>query len=1327
MNLFQGNLFTEYFLTEGIKHTYEWRKLEEIDFKSLFKEFEDIYLKISSAQNPDEADTEDKLIIPFFEKLEFKYLRKKSPQQRRRQDIPDFILFKDDVDLAEALKNKAKQWHLGKAILEAKRFKRALDRRDISDPFEKSVPSNQILRYLSSVETASNGKILWGILTNGQIWRLYYQKARSRIDDFLGVDLSKIFTNGLSEEKSINSFKIFYLFFRKAAFDTTNYRQDKTFLEYALEEGKNWEESVSESLKDKVFTEIFPLLAEGFLQDAKSKGEIINSKLLENIYNNTLILLYRILFVLYAEDRDLLPVRKPKYDDYSLRKLRKEIEIRIDNKDIFSRTASNFYGHLKNLFKIINWGDKSLETPPYNGGLFDPQLHSFLEKYDLSDYYIAKAIDYLSRDHSEKPAKRINYRDLTVRQLGSIYEGLLEFKLKIADEDLAVIREKGNEKYISKRELAGQKIVGEKKRGELYITNEKAARKATASYYTPDYIVQYIVENTIGTLVREKIENFKNRKDSVKRSSKFKGQTAKSKNEELKKFDPADAILNLKILDPAMGSGHFLVAALDYLADKVLEILDEYSQKVYFGKETYISPLISRLGDIRERVLEQARKAGYEIEHEKLEDKHIIKRIILKRCIYGVDLNHLAVELAKVSLWLHSFTIGAPLSFLDHHLKCGNSLIGVWDVSDVILQSSPRYKDFLVALNNMVHIQNIYDISLTETKESARLYSDFEKKLYPFIRKNNVSLAAKHFMGKITPNSIIGMEYKALDESATLPQSIEEKYEEAKIIANRKRFFHWKLEFPEVWYEAGREKIKGGFDVIMGNPPYLDSEIMTKKFPYERKCINMLFDSVYGNWDIYIPFWELSYCLLRLNGFASLITPNKWLSIDYAKKLRVLFSDYMIKIADYSKVNVFKEQAIYPIVAVISKNNIIQFNVEIFSETEKGVIKIKSIQHPITILKRLTLFGSWAPLVSEYYYLINKILNQNIVLLHEIIDVKEASTVSDAYKLQDIIEDKHVNSEYFKLVNTGTIDKYDFMWGIYPIKYIKQSYRFPSINKENLNRLLPLRYKQSQYEKLILAGMVKFLEASYDKYGDFVAGKSTVICMNKPYNKYKLLYILSIINSKLASFIFRSSYEMLGMSKGYINVSAPIISYFPIRCISFNTSENDLIKNVNKIKYSYQNYLSDNKSQEIIFFIIQSLQVDNEKSDLIHDFLAFLAEQMIEYNKEKHKESIGFLNWLEDYLGFKIDEMKNKTKIRAYHKVNWDEFWKILRDNKGKIRFDIARREHVEKIKGEFETSVSKLKPLKNKIELTDKLIDQIVYKLYNLTDEEIKIIEKAY
>ncbi|TKJ28758.1 hypothetical protein CEE39_09830, partial [bacterium (candidate division B38) B3_B38] len=86
----------------------------------------------------------------------------------------------------------------------------------------------------------------------------------------------------------------------------------------------------------------------------------------------------------------------------------------------------------------------------------------------------------------------------------------------------------------------------------------------------------------------------------------------------------------------------------------------------------------------------------------------------------------------------------------------------------------------------------------------------------------------------------------------------------------------------------------------------------------------------------------------------------------------------------------------------------------------------------------------------------------------------------------------------------------------------------------------------------------------------------------------------------------------------------------------------------------------------------------------------------------------------------------NKTKVKTYHNIGWDEFWKILRDNKRKIRFDITRREHVEKIKEEFDTSISKLKPLKNKIELTDKLINQIVYKLYDLTYEEIKIIEKA-
>ncbi len=129
-----------------------------------------------------------------------------------------------------------------------------------------------------------------------------------------------------------------------------------------------------------------------------------------------------------------------------------------------------------------------------------------------------------------------------------------------------------------------------------------------------------------------------------------------------------------------MGSGHFLVGLVDYLADRVLQAIADAAATVDWAEQNkpYRSPLVSRIELIRKHILAEAKKHEWLVRMEQLDDRQIVRRMILKRVIYGVDKNPMAVELAKVSLWLHTFTVGAPLSFLDHHLRCGDLLFGEW-------------------------------------------------------------------------------------------------------------------------------------------------------------------------------------------------------------------------------------------------------------------------------------------------------------------------------------------------------------------------------------------------------------------------------------------------------------------------------------------------------------------------------------------------------------------------------------------------------------------------------------------------------------------------
>ena len=272
--------------------------------------------------------------------------------------------------------------------------------------------------------------------------------------------------------------------------------------------------------------------------------------------------------------------------------------------------------------------------PPYNGGLFDRERTPLLGRIRLDDQIMADVIDALSFEQTPDGRRYINYRDLGVQQLGSIYERLLEHE---------IIRDSGG----------------------IAVRPNVFARKGSGSYYTPDDLVGLIIKETIEPLVRSRMDVF-----TAKHSELATSQLSKERQiGQLKHVDPAEKLLDLKVCDPAMGSGHFLVNLVDYLADRVITAMAEAEASV----DGYISPLTERIDGIRNTIMANAKDRDWTIDVDQLDDRHIVRRMVLKRCVYGVDKNPMAVELAKVALWLHTFTVGAPLSFLDHHLRCGDS------------------------------------------------------------------------------------------------------------------------------------------------------------------------------------------------------------------------------------------------------------------------------------------------------------------------------------------------------------------------------------------------------------------------------------------------------------------------------------------------------------------------------------------------------------------------------------------------------------------------------------------------------------------------------
>ena len=325
------------------------------------------------------------------------------PQQATtgHEDIPDHLLFLDAASRgrAAATSNAKDRFRYAAVIEESKRLGVPLDAHDKAGTTGTGTPHGQILRYLSTTDSVADGRIRWGILTNGGVWRLYDQRARPRASGYFEADLAQLLRPGNEHD-----LRVFYLLFRRDSF-TLKDGATATFLEHALAEGKRYEEQVAQDLSGVVFEKAFPILVEAL---ANATGAT-----LPQVRQAALIFLYRLLFLLYAEDRDLLPVNDSRYDDYGLRKrVRDDVARRMRDGDTLSSSATDYYDRLMTLFRLVDQGDPSIGLPPYNGGLFGSAAAPLLEQIRLADATIAPILYDLSHAKQSGSNERrfVNYR-----------------------------------------------------------------------------------------------------------------------------------------------------------------------------------------------------------------------------------------------------------------------------------------------------------------------------------------------------------------------------------------------------------------------------------------------------------------------------------------------------------------------------------------------------------------------------------------------------------------------------------------------------------------------------------------------------------------------------------------------------------------------------------------------------------------------------------------------------------------------------------------------------------------------------------------------------
>ena len=796
-NPFQGQLFADGFLCGSIAETEDWRAFDGGALESLAADLRALFDGFPADRAPNEAQTETDLIRPVLERLGWTAsLWQQRLSTRGRTHVPDGLLFAGD-DAKERANRLPEEdrYRLGLAIVECKRWGRPLDRRSPGDGPE-AAPATQMLRYLGRADVMTEGRLRWGILTDGAVWRLYWWGARSVAEQFFEVDLAALLDLpgrneglfALDEEARRHWLRVFATVFRPEAFQP-GATDPLSFHLRAVEEGRLYEAEVAKDLSGLVFERAFPALARAIADAAPDAP-------LEEVREAALVLLYRLMFALYAEDRGLLPVRERGYEHYALReRVREDVGRRKDAGDLFTG-ATTYWSAIDDLCRAIDRGDAYIGLPAYNGGLFDAGRAPLLTQIRLPDALMADIIDALSFRPGPHGRRYINYRELGVQQLGSIYERLVE------------------------RDLAREE-------GEIRLRLNPFVRKDWGSYYTPDDLVGLVIEETVGPLIEARRAAF--REAAGRRAGPA----------ELARLDPAERILELKICDPATGSGHFLVNLVDWLADRIIEAIAEAEA----AAEGYNSPLAGRIEDIRRTILANAEAEGWSVDAARLDDRHIVRRMVLKRCIYGVDKNPMAIELAKVSLWLHTFTVGAPLSFLDHHLRCGDSLFGAWartgmdraaDYDAPLLLHGP-IQTAIGATEAMRAVEALTDAEIAEVRRSADHFAEVEEKTAPLdsflslihafdwlcLRSEKDRAALRAFFDGLFGDPL-AVALGRMDSSNGRPEArrFAELLAEARTLVREERFFNWQAVFPGVWTGLESAERRGGFDAVIGNPPW---------------------------------------------------------------------------------------------------------------------------------------------------------------------------------------------------------------------------------------------------------------------------------------------------------------------------------------------------------------------------------------------------------------------------------------------------------------------------------------------------------------------------
>jgi len=536
-------------------------------------------------------------------------------------------------------------------------------------------------------------------------------------------------------------------------------------------------------------------LIEGF---GKRRRGTVPSRDLDAALSDALTIVYRILFLLFAEARGLVPAWHPVYrDSYTIESLRPQAESR--------GSPAGLWQALQAIARLAHRGCSAgtLTVVPFNGRLFAPASAPLAETFTLDDRLVRDVLLAVTTRPGVDRRERISYADLGVEQLGAVYERVLDFPASAPSPPGTALR-----------------------RGKPAVTRGK--RKATGTFYTPRSITEYLARRTLAPLVR--------------------GRTP-------------EALLALRIVDPAMGSGAFLVAACRYLA------------------AAYEDSLILE-GSLARTDVTPADRASF-------------RRLVAQRCLYGVDLNPMAVQLARLSLWLCTLAADRPLTFLDHHLCCGNSLAGA-RMHDIqrqppaggrraaaalpLFEPDALLSSLASAIGPRMEMALTPDDTVTAVRHKERIVDSLQGARGPLAiwRELADAWCAAWFWPRdipaVPPRAWPALSARIRGAGEDLPERIARAWRDTSAdVARRHRFFHWELEFPEVFFDGrGAPLAGGGFDAVVGNPPWAAASALTA-FSRASGCYTLQGD---GHANLYQLFAERMLQLGRSDGRVGMLMPS---------------------------------------------------------------------------------------------------------------------------------------------------------------------------------------------------------------------------------------------------------------------------------------------------------------------------------------------------------------------------------------------------------------------------------------------------------------------